>query len=124
MPGLDPSSASVLQTENPTENRVSQNFDAGFSSQVGRKPGLVAAMYYDAVMFIADGFRRAQSNESERLTASMKESVPISGLHGMMMSKDHVVERTAIVLKVGHGSQEFVQVIPPKGLIKLHAKRR
>ena len=92
---------------------IVRNFEKSFIKRSNRRAGIVAAMYYDSVLFIGEAFARAQSVDSGRLIEALSDSKQVPGLHGLMMSNNQVFERTMVVLEVGQGHKKFLKVMQP-----------
>ncbi|MBE2204175.1 MAG: ABC transporter substrate-binding protein, partial [Chthoniobacterales bacterium] len=104
--------ASHFSAGEPSER--TQNFVKDYQAAYGRDPLALAALGYDAMNFLAEGIRRADSTEPEALRNALAQTESFPGVTGTItLDAERNPSKSAIVIRVDAGQFNYLETVAP-----------
>jgi len=96
-----------------------QAFVKSYTARYHKAPGAMAALGYDGILVVADAFKRAGSNDPQKLSAALAATSGFKGVTGAItIDKNHDAEKDAVVLKTLGDRAVFAAKVSPTGPAK------
>lgn len=95
-------------------NKKLQDFVNAYKSKFGEKPSSFAALAYDSIYMVRQAVKNSNSNNSEKITASLAKIKKFEGVTGTIsMDKNHNAMKPAVILEFTQEGYKFVTSINP-----------
>ena len=104
----------ILPFSSAEPGAATQNFVSRFKARTRRFPSALAAMAYDAMLLVADSFKRAGTSRAKELARAIKRTHNLKGLLGpVSINANQTAEKSGVVMMTtGRGSQAKALVHP------------
>jgi len=96
-----------------------QRFVQTFQEKYGEVPDALAACGYDAIRLVADAIQRAGSTDPQAIRDALAKTKDFPGVTGTItIDADRNARKSAVVLTIRNGQQEYVTTITPAQIEK------
>jgi branched-chain amino acid transport system substrate-binding protein len=89
-------------------------FVTDYEKEYGAKPDALAALGYDAALMMIDAIKRANSDDSAKITAALAQTKNLQGVSGTItLNEKHDPVKSAVVIEMKNGKQVFKEKVNP-----------